>query len=74
MVEMENTGEGKDLAQMNIHRDGKKQIQFTKCFCMKGRVYQERTSWAEHAGTVSVLCKAEAGEGKMEDIGNMAGI
>lgn len=28
----------------------------------------------EHAGTVSELCKAEAGDGKMEDGDNMAGI
>lgn len=33
---MENMGEGKGLAQMNVHRDGKKWIQFTKCFYMKG--------------------------------------
>lgn len=41
---MENVDEGKDLAQMNVHRDGKKQIQFAKCFYMKGRIYQEGIS------------------------------
>lgn len=36
MDKTENMGEGKGLAQMNVHRDGKKWIQFAKCFYMKG--------------------------------------
>lgn len=38
---MENMGEGKDLAQMNVHRDGRKWIQFAKCLYVEGRIYQE---------------------------------
>lgn len=41
MVEMENMGEGKDLAQMSVHRDGKKWIRFAKCFYMNEKIYQE---------------------------------
>lgn len=74
MVEMENMGEGKDLTQMSVHRDGKKWIRFAKCFYMNEKIYQEGINWMEHAGTVSELCKAEVGDGKMEDGDNMAGI
>lgn len=35
MDEMENMGEGKDLAQMSEHGDSRKWIQFAKCFYMK---------------------------------------
>lgn len=35
MDEMENMGEGEDLVQMSEHRDGRKWIQFVKCFYTK---------------------------------------
>lgn len=41
MVEVENRGEEKDLAQMNVHRDGERWVRFAKCFYMKGEIYQE---------------------------------
>lgn len=35
MDEMENMGEGKDLAQTSEHRNSRKRIQFAKCFYRK---------------------------------------
>lgn len=74
MFEMENMGEGKALAQMNVHRDGKKWIQFAKCFYMGRWIYQEGINWKEHARKLSEPCKAEVGVKKMDDGGNMSGI
>lgn len=71
---MENRGEEKDLAQMNVHRDGERWVRFAKCFYMKGGIYQEGINWREYARAGSELHKAEAGEGEMEDGDNMAGI